>query len=165
MTTIADTFNAAVDAVIADNTLNRGGFVDAMQTVVTTGLSNAEGNDFCDALAVLYQSLNQINNATYNNLRGNIISDGADVAKDKFDAFSTRVNALPETVPIFDAIRLMDLRAARDEINASITTMQGFKTGQTQQVRDALNEGINHLQALREQVRNEIRGLTGDPDS
>ena len=46
MTTVADAWSVAVDAVIADNTLNRQGFVDALQTVLD-GVSNAEGNAFC----------------------------------------------------------------------------------------------------------------------
>jgi uncharacterized coiled-coil DUF342 family protein len=60
---------------------------------------------------------------------------------------------------------LIELRAERDEINTSITTMQGFKTGATRQVKDALGQGIENLRGHKEQIRQRIQQITGDPDS
>ena len=170
MPTVADAYNAAVDAVIADNTLNRAGFVDAMQTVIDRGMSNQEGNDFCDALATLYQSLNQINNPTYNNLRGDIIDDGADVAKRKFVAFATEINQLPESEPLIIAANLIELRADRDEINNAIDRLDAISAAEPagpvrKLVRQVLQQGKSQLREYRQQVRDAIQSATGDPDS
>ena len=170
MTTVADAYNAAVDAVIADNTLNRAGFVDALQTVITNGLSNQEGNDWTDALATLYQSLNQINNPTYNNLRGDIIDDGAAIAKEKFVAFATAINVLPETEPLLVAANLMDLRDDRDNINNAIDRLDVLIAAEPngtvgRLVKEVLRNGKNTLREYRQQVRDAIQSATGDPDS
>ena len=170
MPTVAEAYDAAVDAVIADNTLNRQGFVDAIQTVITQGVSNAEGNAFCDALATLYQSLNQMNNATYNNLRGDIISDSADIAKAKFVALANSINQLPETEPLVIAASLMDLRADRDDINDAIDRLEVLRQAEPagnvgKLVKQVLQEGKNQLRQYRQQVRDAIQSATGDPDS
>ena len=170
MPTVADAYNAAVDAVIADNTLNRGGFVDAIQTVITQGLSNAEGNAFCDALAVLYQSLNQINNPTYNNLRGDIIDDGASVAKEKFVALAAAINVLPETEPVIQAAALMDLREDRDQINNAIDRLDALIAAEPagtvgKLVKETMRAGKDQLREYRQRVRDAIQSATGDPDS
>lgn len=170
MTTVADAYSAGVDAVVADNTLNRGGFVDALQTVIMRGLSNAEGNAFCDAVATLYQSLNQINNPTYNNLRGDIIDDGAVVAKAKFDALAVTINALPETVPVINAARLIDLRDERDNVDAAITRADALIAAEPRGtvgrlIKDVLRNGKGLLRQQKQTLRDEIRNITGDPDS
>ena len=170
MTTVADAYNAAVDAVIADPNLNRAGFVDAMQGVITRGLSNAEGNAFVDAMATLYQSLNQINNNTYAQLRGDIVDDGADVAKEKFIAFATAINTLPETGPLLVAANLIDLREDRDNINAAIDRLEELRVAEPNSpfarlVRSALNQGKQQIREYRQQIRDAIQSATGDPDS
>ena len=171
MTTLADAYAAAVDAVIADNTLNRSGFVDALQTVLVNNFSNAEGNAYVDALAVLYQSLNQINNPTYNNLRGDIIDDGAAVAKAKYEALAVAINALPEAVPGNTAAELVDLRDERDNIAAALTRTDDLIAAEPNGVvgrlvkREVLRKGKDNLRGLREAVRQRIKQITGDPDS
>ena len=170
MTTVADAYNAGVDAVIADNTLNRAGFVDAMQTVITQGMSNQQGNDFVDAVATLYQSLNQMNNATYNNLRGDIIADGADVAKAKFSALASSLNQLPESEPLIVAANLIDLRSDRDNINGGLDRLEVLRQAEPsgpvgRLVKEILRDGKNRLREYRQQVRDAIQSATGDPDS
>lgn len=171
MTTLSDAFAAGVDAVIADNTLNRGGFVDAMQTVLVSNFSNAEGNAFVDALAVLYNSLNQTNNPTYNNLRGDIIDDGDVVAKAKYEALAVAINALPEAVPGNRAAQLVDLRDERDNIQAALDRVDVLIAAEPNGVvgrlvkREVLRKGKDNLRGLREAVRQSIKNITGDPDS
>lgn len=165
MTTITEAFEAGVDAVIADNTLNKNGFRDAVKTVIVQRLSNAEATAWIDALIVEYERLGIINNPTYGNWRSELISEGAATAMALFDALAVSINSLPESAQPNIAVRVINLRAARDEINTSISTVQGFKAGETQQVKEALDQGVIHLQALREAVREELRGITGDPDT
>jgi len=170
MTTTAEAYNAGIDAVIADNTLNRGGFVDAMQTVITSGLSNAEGNAFVDAIAVVYESLGIINNPTYNNLRGEIIAEGAPVSKDLFDALAVRINAMPEAVPVIQAAQLLDLRDERDQVDAAIDradVLIAAEPGGTvgRFIKSILREGKNQLRQHKQAVRDQIQNLTGDGDS
>ena len=165
MTTIVDAFKAGIDAVIADPTINRSAFVDAVQTVITQRLSNQEGNDWVDAIAVEYNRLGIINQPTYNRLRNHIESEGADVANELFIALQAVITLLPESAEPISAVRIMDLRNERDEINTSIATMQGFQTGATAQVREALRQGIESLRQHRENVRAQLRGLIGDPDA
>ena len=164
MTTINEAYAAAVDAVIADNALSRADFANVLRTF-TNGWNVGESTDWVDALALEYFDLDFMNNGNYNNLRNKIIADGDVLSKDLFDALNTAVSAMPTTVPFNEGIRLKDLRDDRDETLISIVTMQGFKPGQTDQVKDALNLGIDALQLLRERLRAEIRDITGDPDS
>lgn len=164
MTTINVAYAAAVDVLIADNTLSRTGFRTVLRQF-TNGWSTAEGTDWIDALAVLYFDLDFVNNGNYNNLRSKIIADGGVLSKELFDALGTAVNAMPTSIPFNEGIQLKDLRDQRDECDISINTMQGFRPGQTDQVKDALNLGINALRALKENLREQIRALTGDPDS
>lgn len=164
MTTVTEAFEAGVAAVIADNTLNKAGFRDAVKTVIDQRLSNAEATAWIDALIAEYNRLGQ-NGTSYANWRNKLINDGAALSMELFDAFAVAINALPESTQPNLAVRIINLRAERDEINTSISTVQGFKPGQTKQVRDALDESVTRLQALREVVRDELRGLTGDPDT
>ncbi len=169
MTTIADVYQGGVDAVIADNTLNRAGFVDAMQLVVT-GISNAEGVAYVDALAVEYERLGIINNPTYNGLRGEIITEGAATALVQFESLGLVLNALPEALPIIDAVALFELRDTRDEIDAAIARCDVLIAAEPagtvgRLVKDVLREGKNLLRQHKAQVRDQIQNITGDPDS
>lgn len=163
MTTLSEAWQAGIDAVVADNTLSKGDFADAMRTVITSNFNNAQATDLIDAVAVEFNRVGVTNNPTYGNLRGNIIDDPV-AHRALFDSLST-IGQLPEVKPAEDALELIRLRAARDEVNLSIVTMQGFKTGATRQVKDALNQGIQDLRQHKEQVRQRIQQITGDPDS
>lgn len=165
MTTINDAYQAGIDAVLADNTLNRGGFADAIRTVVVQALSDAEAKAFIDALAVEYNRVGQINNPTYSNLRGSIISDGAALALARFDALGLVVNQMIEATVVSVAVELIDLRAERDEADANIDILQALKTGQPRQVREAINIGIDQLRGHKQQVRDRIQAITGDSES
>ena len=170
MTTVADAFDAGVDAVIADNSLNRGGFVDAMQTVITSGLSNAEGNAFMDALAGEYHSIGFLNNPQYNNLRNFIVNAGADNAKAQFRALAAAINALDESLPLIQAANLLDLRADRDNINNAIDRLEVLRAAEPngtvgRLVKEVLQQGKGRLREYRQQVRDAIQSATGDPDS
>lgn len=162
MTTNADAFMAGVDAAILDNTLNRGGFADAVRTVATINVSDAEAKAWIDAIATEYERLGIINNATYGALRSEVISEGATVARALFEALATTINAMPEDSPINFSVRKTDLRAERDEVDGNITTLQGLKTGQPKQVKEAIDLGINELRGHKERVKTELVNL-GDP--
>tara|TARA_R110002126_G_scaffold55928_6_gene149910 strand:+ start:11899 stop:12411 length:513 start_codon:yes stop_codon:yes gene_type:complete len=170
MSTTRDGFEAGVDAVIADNTLNRQGFVDAVQTVITSGLSNVEGNAWVDAMAIEYNRLDQINNPTYSNLRGDIISRGKATSMDLFDAFSNNITGLPESVPVIQAAQLTFLRDERDNIDSAIARFDvliaaegGGTVGRL--VKDEMREAKQRLRVRKDAIRQAIGNITGDPDS
>ena len=165
---LTEAWQAGVDAVVADNGLNRGGFVDALQTVVTDGLSNAEGNAFVDAIATEFNRLGIINNPTYNNLRGNIIADPA-VHAALFNSIGT-IGQLPEAAPVFEAINLTNFRDDRDNVDAAIDRIDvliaaepGGTVGRL--VKEILRGGKRELRGYKERLRDEIRNITGNPDS
>lgn len=168
MTTINEAWQAGIDAVVADNTLNRSGFVDAVQTVIDRGLSNAEGNAWVDAVAAELERTNVINNPTYNNMRGHIIDDPVK-HRALFDSLST-IGQLPETAPVAQAAELIDLRAERDNIDAAIDRCNVLIAAEPngvvgRLVKDVLRQGKDNLRGLKEQVRQRIQQITGDPDS
>lgn len=170
MPEVRDAWEAGVQAVIADNTLNRGGFVDALQTVITQGLSNAEGNAYVDAVAVEFNRLGIINNPTYNNLRGEIINEGETTAMAQFDALAIALNGLPEAEPVIDAATLMTLRDARDNVDAAITRLDDLIAAEPagtvgRLVKETFREGKRLLRQHKQELRDQIRNITGDPDS
>ncbi len=168
MTTINDAWQAGIDAVVADNTLNRAGFVDALQTVLDRRFSNGDGNAWCDAVAAEFNRLGLINQPTYNRLRANIIDDPV-AHRALFDALGT-IGQLPETLPALQSAQLIDLRDERDSVNGAITRCDeliaaepGGTVGRL--VKDVLREGKRNLRGFKEQLRDQIRNITGDPDA
>lgn len=166
---IEDAYQAGIDAVVADNTLNRGGFVDAMQTVITDGLDNAEGNAYVDAVAAEFNRLGLINNPTYSNLRGNIIADAV-LHRELYDALAIALNALPEAIPVIDAAQLTVLRDERDNVNAAIDRADVLIAAEPagtvgKLIKEVLRDGKNLLRQHRQQLRDQIQNITGDPDS
>jgi len=162
MITTSDAFQAGIDAVLADNTLGRGGFVDAIQTVIAQRFNNVQGSSWVDAIAVEMNRVGSINNPTYGSMRNKIIDAPVECAA-LFTAL-TSINALPETIPAQEAIKIIELRSDRDEVAASIGILNTFKVGQPPQVFEAVNVGINQLRGFREQIRDQLRNLIGDPD-
>lgn len=168
-TTIAEVYEAGVDAVIADNTLNRAGFVDALQTVITTGLSNAEGNAYVDAIAVQYEAIGLINNATYNNLRGEIIAEGKTVAMAAFEGLAVVLNAMPEAEPVIQALELQNLREDRDNADGAITRMDDLIAAEPagpvgRLAKEIFRDGKVKLREHKQAVRDQIQNILGDPD-
>ena len=168
MSTISDAWQAGIDAVVADNTINRQGFVDAIQTVITSGFSNAEGNAWVDAVAVELERTNVINNPTYNNMRGHIIDDPAK-HRELFDAMAT-IGRLPETQPATQALDLIELREERDNIDAAIDRCNVLIAAEPpgvvgRFVKDVLRRGKEDLRGHKQLVRERIQQITGDPDS
>ena len=166
---IADAYQAGIDAVVADNTLNRGGFVDALQSVITSQLSNAEGNAYIDAVAAEFARLGIINNPTYNNLRGNIIADAA-LHRSLYDALAVTLNALPEAAPVIEAARVTDLRETRDNVDAAITRLDDLIAAEPsgvvgRLVKDVFRNGKDLLRQHKQALRDEIRNILGDPDA
>lgn len=170
MTTTADAWQAGIDAVVADNTLNRGAFADAIRTVITAGYSNAEATAWIDAVAAEFNRLGIINNPTYNNLRGNIIDDPV-AHRALFDALATGLDALPETFVTAGAVRLLDLRDDRDAADLAMDRMDVLIAAEPgpasvrRLVRGILRDGKDLLRHNKQQARDLIRALTGDPDS
>ena len=167
MTTLADVYQAGIDAVVADNTISRGDFADAMRTVATTGVSNAEATDYVDAVAAEFQRFGMINNPTYNNLRGNIINDPL-VHAAIYSALST-IHQLDARLPIESALKLQDLREERDNINGALTRCDDLIAAEPpgvvgRLVKEVLRAGKDHLRGYREEVRNQIQTIVGDPD-
>jgi hypothetical protein len=170
MTTTADAYQAGIDAVIADNTLNRGGFADALQTVLTARFTQAEATTWIDAIAAEYARLGVINNPTYNNLRGEIITEGSVTSRAMFEALAVTLNALDESVPAIQSAALLDLRDERDNINAAIDRCDALiaaEPGGTvgRLVKDVLRIGKGELRQHKQQLRDQIQNITGDPDA
>lgn len=168
MTTYNDAWQAGIDAVVADNTLNRGGFADAIRTVLTTRFSNSDATAWIDAIAAEFERTNIINNPSYNNLRGHIIDDPVK-HRAAFDALST-VAQLPETAPAAQSAELIGLREERDNIDAAIARLDAIIAAEPngvvgRLVKDVQRQGKDNLRGLKQQVRERIRQITGDPDS
>lgn len=168
---VRDTFEAGLDAVIADNTLNRGGFVDAMQTVITSGFSNAEGNAWVDAVAALYATYG-LGNGSYSNWRNNVLLGSTkDEVLALFDSINRAITGLPETVPLSSAIELFNLREERDNIDAAMTRLDDLIAAEPgpaavrRIVREELREAKQRLRDRKQAVRAAIQAATGDPDS
>jgi len=159
MTTITDVFNAGVAAVIADNALNKSGFADALRTVATNNVSDADAKLFIDELAAEYQRLGIINNSTYASLRNELINEGASVADNLFTALAASVNALAASTPINVSVRKTDLRDERDQVDTNIDIIVNLKTGQPRQVKDALQLGIDQLRVYKQSVVTELQSL------
>lgn len=170
MATLQEAFEAGVDAVIADPTINRGAFVDAMQTVITAGLSNAEGNAWVDAVATFYQGLGIIGNNNFNNLRNQIESSGKDASMALFVQLERGITGLDETEPVQTAGLLVDLREQRDNIDGARDRFQVLIDAEPagavgKIVKEFMRNARQELRTRKEQVREAIRAITGDPDS
>ena len=167
MTTYNDAWQAGIDAVVADTGLNRGGFADAIRTVLTARFSNSEATSWIDAVATEFERLNIINNPTYNNLRGNILDDPV-AHRELFDSLAT-IPRLPETAPAVESALLITLREERDNIDAAIDRLNVLIAAEPngvvgRLVKETMRQGKDNLRGRKEEVRNQIRNITGDPD-
>jgi hypothetical protein len=168
MITLSEAWQAGIDAVVADNSLNRGQFTDAMQTVITDGLSQGEGNDYVNAVAEEFERLGLINNPTYNNLRADIIDDPVK-HRLVYDALLGQLNALPEADPVLKAIELTNLRDERDNVDNAIDRLDALiaaEPGGTvgRLVIETMRNGKGALRTHKQALRDQIRNITGDPD-
>lgn len=169
MTTTAEAWQAGIDAVVADNGLNKGGAADAIRTVITSSFSNAEATGWIDAVAAEFERLGIINNPTYANLRSNVLADPV-AHRALFDALEAGLAILPETVVAENAARLVDLREDRDNYDAAIDRLDVLITAEPggsvgRLVKQHLRDGKDLFRQQKQQARELIRALTGDPDS
>ena len=170
MTTTADVFRAGIDAVFADNTLDGGGFNDALRTVLIANFTNAEAGAWRDAIAAELNRLELCNNPTYSSMRNQfILASTAQRAEDLFAALTT-ISGLTEAAPAISAARLIGLRGDRDEVVDALARVDVLIAAEPagtvgRLVKDVLREGKNQLRQYREQLRTEIQNITGDPDS
>ncbi len=164
MTTIIDAWQAGDDAVVADNGLTKNEFTLAVRTVLTSNFSPTVAGEWVDAVAAEFERLELINNPTWNNLRGNIISDAvAHMAL--FEALAT-VAQLPETEPAIRSATLLSLRATRDVIDASIDRLDVIIAAESDPlVKEAVRIGKRATQEEKQRIRDEIQAITGDPDA
>ena len=169
MTTTSDAYQAGIDAVIADNTLNMNGFEAALRTVLTARFTSAEADAWVTAIVAEYFRLGLINASTYNRLRASIIDDAV-AARALFDALAVSINGLPETVPALESAQLIDLREDRDNVDAAldrcdvlIAAEPGGTVGRL--VKEVLRDGKNSLRQHKQQLRDQIQNITGDPDA
>lgn len=153
MSDIRAAFAAVIDAWIADPALTRA---DAGAVVEGFGPTMTGGNarQWLDAVAVLYESLGVINNATYSSMRNSAIADGDVKAKALFDALFVPVGELLETEPVADAILIQSNIDGLATIDSNILLLQGFKTGGVnQQLDDALQDGVRYLRKLERSLQ------------
>ena len=86
-----------------------------------------------------------------------------------FDSLAT-IGQLPETQPAAEALRLLALRDDRDNIDAAIdrcNVLIAAEPGGTvgRLVKEVLRGGKDQLRGYKEDVRAQIKQITGDPDS
>jgi len=155
MSTINQAFTGLAVAVIADPTLSRG---DAGAVIEAFGpdMRGSEARQWLDAMAVLYESLGIINNATWGNFRNEIVNEGLAVATNLFDNLIAGIQALPETIPVQAGITREDQRQQLAEVTTSLNTFAGFQVGATEQVLGALQLGINGLEDLKFQLETQL---------
>lgn len=168
MITISDGWQAGIDAVVANPTINRGQFTDAIQTVISDGLSQGEGNAYIDAVAGEFNRLGQINNPTYNNLRQNILNNPT-THRALYDALAVSLNGLPEAAPVLAAVDLTNLRDERDQVDSAIDRLDVLIEAEPagtvgRLVKDVMRDGKQALRTHKQQLRDAIRNITGDPD-
>lgn len=167
MTTAADAWQAGIDAVVADNSLNQNGFETATRTVLTANFSAVEADAWVTAVVAEYVRLGIASG--YSNYRNSIIADSVG-ARALFDALSAVIDALPETLPAIDAARLVGLRGDRDNVDAAIDRLNiliaaepGGAVGRL--VKQIMRDGKDLLRQKKQLTRELINALTGDPDS
>jgi uncharacterized membrane protein len=171
MTTIAEAFEAGIDAVIADPTINKGAFADAMRAVITSGLSNSETTTYIDAVALEYGLLGIVNDpGTYTKMRNEIANEGEVTAKRLYNSLAVNLNALPEAVPVIEAAELLDLREDRDEVDNAIDRCDALIAAEPagavgRLVKEVLRDGKNSLRQHKQALRDQIQNITGDPDN
>ena len=171
MTTTREAFEAGIDAVLADNSLNKAGFRDAIRTVLTARFSQANATAWIDdALAVEFNRALYINNPTYNNLRGFIVNQGKDNALLAWDILERFINGYPESQVADTSAVLISLREERDNIDAAIDRLQALIDAEPagavgRIVKEQLREDKQTLRDRKQDVRNAIQALTGDPDN
>jgi len=169
MTTIRDAYEAGVDAVLADNTLNKGGFADAIRTVLVSNFTNAEATAWIDAMAAEYNRLGQTNTDTYGQWRNQIIDLGKATALELFDALQVNITGLAESVPAIESALLIDLRDERDSVDAAIDRFDVLIAAEPngtvgRLVKDEMRGSKARLRERKQRLRAAIEAITGDPD-
>lgn len=158
MSTNADAWQAGIDATILDNSISKGDFADAIRTVATTN-NNADVIAWIDDIAIGWEGIGIINNPTFASLRNEIVTEGAVVSRAQFESLQTLVNAMASSDPINEALRILELRSERDQVDANILTMTSFKPGENRQVREALSLGINDLRAYKQSLTDQLQAI------
>ncbi len=169
MTTIIDAFEAGVDAVIADPTLSKNEFENAIRAFVTP-LSIPDADAWVTELIDEYERIDLINNPTWANFRNKIAGDLKPLSLDVFEAMASAVALLPTSPQVEEDIRLMDLREDRDNTDGALDRMDVLIAAEPpgavgRLVKQTLRAGKDLLRANKEQIREEIKAITGDPDS
>lgn len=144
MTDIRDAYEAVCDAVVADPGISRN---DAGVIIEGFGptMAGVAARDWLNAVALEYFGLGIVADpGSFARWKDEIVIVGTAVALNLFDALLSRINSLPETFPVNDAIIHESLIQELATIPANIVLMEGFKTGDVQ-LDTALDVGINAL--------------------
>lgn len=170
MATTREAFEAGIDAVELDNALNKGGFADAVRTILTDDFTNAQAVDWIDALADEYFRLGQTNAATYGQWRGQIIDLGKATALELWDALQNNLTGLPASVPANESALLVTLRDERDSVDAAIDRFDVLIAAEPngtvgRLVKDEMRTAKARLRERKQRLRSAIEAITGDPDS
>ncbi len=155
MTTITQAYGAWAIAVNNPPAPDIDEATDILQQFAPT-LSDADGNAWWDAVAATYESLGIINQPTYTQLRNEVNQAGAVAATDLFDALISRINSMPESVPVNAALQAGDTAAELAAIPDNIIAIEALKIGgvfvSDQQFDAALDQALIYLQALEVQL-------------
>lgn len=140
-------------------TLTRGEAIDIFQARADR-LTNAEGGEFLDAVAVRYAALGIINNGTYNGLRNEISNSGEAVSNDLFNALRNDIFEQPETPVVVHEIALDELKEDLAGINGNLQTVRDLKQAATDRnLKDAYDAAIHYLQGLKEDRKNQVGNI------
>lgn len=162
---VRDYLSTWVDFVIANPAVSRGESVNHLQIVAN--VTNAEGNDWFNAVAVMLASIGAINNGTYGVMRNDIVNSGDVVSKNLFNAVFQAIRELPETAAVGIAIRNFERQRRIVEITADIQQVRTYRDAlpnppaitdreEERSVRKALVDGIQSLRQEREELRGRV---------
>jgi len=151
--------------IIATPTATRAESVDHLQSVAI--VSNADGNAWFNAIAILLNSIGVINNPTYSNMRGEVINEGEVVSSALYAALFQAIRELPETAVVGTAIKNFERQRRIGEITTDIQQVREHRDAlpnppaivdpqEERAIRKALVDGIQTLRAEREQLQGRL---------
>jgi hypothetical protein len=150
-----------VDAVIANPTLTAA---EAVAPIIAAGptLDQPTVLTWFTALAAGYNAIGVLAGSTLIDLRDEIVSEGAPVSKNLFNALGERVNELPETTPVRNEIRRKDLQDKLALVPGYATAFEAAKTGEP--IFDtSVNGALLTLETQNQNMQNELAALPPFP--
>lgn len=155
MNTIVDAYEAVCDAVVLDPDISRNDCGVIVEGFGPT-MAGVEARDWLNAIALEYFGLGIVATpGSFARWKDEIVIVGTAVALNLFDALLSRINSLPETPPVSDAINTESLTQELASIPANVVLLESFKTGDAQ-LDAALDIAINALLARANEINQQL---------